>query len=127
MLAEWSTTAGSYHSELLGMLAVRMFPLTAEDYYRESTKEQTGNTVSCNNMGALHTFAGKKQVPASNSNTDIRRALREVNRRAHNKYSLEHMKGHQDRTARAKELSPKTRLNVECNETTKEAVRGVND
>ena len=50
-------------------------------------KEQTGNIVSCDNMGALHTFAKKsKQVPASSSNADIIRALREVNRLAHNKY-----------------------------------------
>ena len=57
-------------------------------------------------MGALHTFAKKsKQVPASSHNTDTRRPLREVNRRAHNKYSLEHVKGHQDRTARVEDIS----------------------
>ena len=98
-LAEWSTAAGSYRGELLGMLAVHIFLPAAEDYYRASTREKTGITVSCDNIGALHPFAKKsKQVPASSSNADIRRALREVNRRAHNKYSLEHVKGHQDRT-----------------------------
>ena len=56
-LVEWSTAAGSYRGELLGMLAVRIFPLVAEDYYRVSIKEQTGNTVSCDNM--LHMFAKK--------------------------------------------------------------------
>ena len=107
------------------MLAVRIFLLTAEDYYRASIKEQTGNTVSCNNMGALHTFAKKsKRVPASSSNADIKRALREVNRRAHNKYSLEHLKGHQDRMARVEDLLLEARLNVECDEMAKEAVRG---
>ena len=82
------------------MLAVRIFLLTAEDYCGAFIREPTGNKVSYDNMGALHTFAKKsKQVPASSSNTDTRRALREVNRRAHSKYSLEHMRGHQDRTA----------------------------
>ena len=55
-MAEWSTAAGSYRGKLLGMLAVRIFVLVAEEYYRASTKEQTGNSVSCDNMGALHTF-----------------------------------------------------------------------
>ena len=32
LLAEWSTAAGSYRGELLGMLAVCMFLRAAEDY-----------------------------------------------------------------------------------------------
>ena len=84
-----------------------------EDYYRVSIRKQTGNTVSYNNMGALHTFAKKsKQVPASSSNENIRGALREVNRRAHNKYSLEHVRGHQDRMTRFKDLLLEAQLNV---------------
>ena len=47
-----------------------------------------------------------------------------MNRLALNKYSLEHVKGHQYRTARAKDLSLKARLNVECDEMTKDAFRG---
>ena len=63
----------------MGMLAVRIFLLAAEDYYRASIREQTGNTVSCDNMGALHIFVKKsKQVPVSSSNADIRRTLMEV-------------------------------------------------
>ena len=46
-----------------------------------------------------------------------------MNRRAHNKYSLEYVKGHQARTARVEDLSLEARLNVECNEMAKEAVR----
>ena len=76
-------------------------------------------------MGSLYTFAKRsKQVPASISNTDIRRALREVKMRAHNKYSLEHTRGHHDRTARFKDLSLEAQLNVEYDEMTKEAVKG---
>ena len=88
------------------MLAVRIFLMAVEEYYRASMKEQTGNLVSCDNMGALHTFAKEcKRVPSSSSNADIRRALREVNRLALNKYILEHVKGRQDRTSRAEDLS----------------------
>ena len=57
------------------------------------------------------------------SSTGIIRARREVNRRVLNKYSLEHVKGHQDRTDRAEELLLEARLNVECDEMAKDAVR----
>ena len=88
-------------------------------------KEQTENSVSCNNMGTLHTFAKEcKRVPASSSNAGIIRALREVNRLALNKYSLEYVKGQQDRAARSKDLSLEARLNVEYDEMAKDAVRG---
>ena len=107
------------------MVAMRIFLLVAEDYYRAFLREQTGNTVSCDNMGTLHTSAKKsKQVPASSSDADIRRALREVNRRPHNRFSLEHVRGHQDRTARFEDLLLEARLNVECNKIAKEAVKG---
>ena len=48
----------------------------------------------------------------------------EVNRLALNKFSLEHMKGHNDREAKAEDLSLEARLNVECDEMAKNAVRG---
>ena len=47
-----------------------------------------------------------------------------MNRLALNKYSFEHVKGHQDRTARAEDLSLEARLNVECDEMAKDAVKG---
>ena len=76
-------------------------------------------------MGALYTCAKQsKRVPASSSNMDIKRALRKMNRSTHNKYSLEHVKGHHDRTARAEDLLLEARLNVEWDEMAKEAVRG---
>ena len=125
MLAEWPTAAGSYCGKLLGMLAVRIFLLVAEEYYRASVKEQTSNLVSCDTMLALHTFAKEcKRVPTSSSNADIRRAFREMNRLALNKYTLDHVKGHEDRTARAEDLLLEARLNVECNEMAKDAIRG---
>ena len=52
-------------------------------------------------MGVLHTFAKKsKWAPASISSVDVKRVLREVNRRASKKYRLEHVRGHQDRMKR---------------------------
>ena len=97
--------AGSYHGELVGMLAVHIFLLATEDYYRAPIREYTGNRVSCDNMEALYTFAKKsKQFPASSSNAGINRAIREVDRRARNKYSLEHVRGHHDRTARFEDI-----------------------
>ena len=64
-------------------------------------------------MCALHTYAKQsKRVLASSSNTDVKRALQEFNRRASNKYHIEHMRGHQDRTKRIRDLSLEVRLNV---------------
>ena len=100
--------------------------LKTEEYYRASLKEQTGNTVSCDNMGILHTFAKKfKRVLARSSNTDTRRALREVSRRAHDKYSQEHVRGHQDRTVKCEDLLLEAQLNADCDKMTKEGVKGL--
>ena len=60
---------------------------------------------------------------ASSSNEDTRRALQEVNRQTMNKYQLEHVKGHQDRNKKRKDLSLETKLNIECNKMAKGAVR----
>ena len=54
---------------------------------------------------------------------DVKRALREVNRRASNKYHLEQVRGHQDRTKRIRNLSLGAQLNVECNGMAKGAVK----
>ena len=65
-------------------------------------------------MGVLHTFAKKsKWAPASISSVDVKRVLREVNRRASKKYRLEHVRGHQDRMKSIRDLPLKAPLNVE--------------
>ena len=77
-------------------------------------------------MEGLRTFVKRfKQVPASSSNPESRRAAREVNRRARNTYSLEQPGGIQDRTARYKDLLVEAQLNVECVEMTKEVDKGL--
>ena len=35
-LAEWSSSAGSYRGEMLGMLAVRVFLLAVEEYFNST-------------------------------------------------------------------------------------------
>ena len=123
LLAEWPTSAGSYRGELLGMLAIRVFLLAAESFYGAATSEHA-NKVSCDNKSALHTFEKKnKRVTSSSSNANVRRALREVNKQATNKYQLEHVKGHQDRNKKRKDLSLEARLNIECDGMAKGAVR----
>ena len=47
-----------------------------------------------------------------------------MNRKTNNKYSLEHVKGHHNRTARVEDLLLEAGLNVECEEMAKDAVRG---
>jgi len=48
-LAEWSSLAGSYRGEMLGMLAVRIFLLAAEEHYQQHGKVGEGNRVWCDN------------------------------------------------------------------------------
>ena len=61
---------------------------------------------------------------ASSSNAGIRRALKKLNRKARNKYSLEHVRGYQDRTVRFDDLWLEAQLNVKCDTMAKEAVKG---
>ena len=75
-LSELSASAGNCRGELLEILAVHVFLLAVDFFYGSSTEEQRGNRVSCDNIGALYTFAKKsKRVPVSSSNTDLKRAL----------------------------------------------------
>ena len=107
------------------MLAVQSLLLAAEFFHGSSAEKQGGNKALCNNIGALHSFAKNfKQVPISSNSTDVKRALREVNRRPTNKYYLDHVQGHQDRTKRFSKLSLEAQLNVECDRMTKGAVKG---
>ena len=109
---------------MLGMLAVRVFLLAIEEYFQLHGKVGEGNRVLCDSKGALTTFDKKdKTVPAASSNTDVRRALRELDKRSSAKYTFEHVKGHQDRNKKLKSLKLETRLNVKCNEMAKHAVR----
>ena len=94
-LAEWSSLAGSYRGEMLGMLAVRVFLLAVEEYFQQHGKVGEGNRVSCDNKGALMTFdKTDKRIPAASSNAGVRRALRELDRLSPASYKLEHVKGH---------------------------------
>ena len=108
---------------MLGMLAVRVFLLVVEEYFQEHGKIGEGNRVSRDNKRALTMFDKKdKIIPADSSNADVRRALRELDRRSSAKYKLEHVKGHQDRNKKLKSLTLEVRLNIKCNEMTKHAV-----
>ena len=105
------------------MLVVRMFLLAVEEHFRNKNRAGTGNRVACDNKAALFTFQKKsKRIPASSSNADVRRALREVQRRSANHYQLRHVKGHQDRTKKRKHMTLEERLNVECDALAKGAV-----
>ena len=76
--------------------------------------------------GPTHVCKEIKRDPSSSSTADTRGALREVNRRAHNKFSLEHMREHQDRTAKFEDISLEAQPNVDCDEIAKKSQR-IND
>ena len=115
---KWSHLAGSYRGEMLGMLAVRAFLLAVKEYYVQAKSKKGDNKVACNNKGALFTFTKKsKRIPAASCNTDVQRALREANQRSDNAFKLKHVKGHQDRNKKLKNLPLEARLNMECDTT----------
>ena len=114
-LAEWSADASSYRGEMLGMLAVRIFLLAVETYYKPNNSNRCSGRMSCDCKSALHTFSKKgKRITATASNADIRRTLREAQRRSRQHYSLAHVRGHQDNHKPLRKLSLEARLNVEC-------------
>ena len=95
-----------------------------KEYFQQHGKVGKGNRVLCDNNGTLTTFDKKdKKIPAASSNADVMRALRELDRRSSARYKLEHVKGHQDRNKRLGSLTLEARLNVKCNEMTKQVVR----
>ena len=55
-MAEWSLSAGSYRGEMIGMLAMRVFLLEVETFYKLTFFGEAGNRVAYDNKGALHTF-----------------------------------------------------------------------
>ena len=103
--AEWSSSSGSYRGKMMGMLTVGVFMLAVEEYFQQHGNVGKGNKVSYDNKGELMTFdKNDKKVPAASSNADVRRALRELDRRSSAKYKLEHVKGHQDKKKKPKSL-----------------------
>ena len=117
---ESSASAGSYRREMLGMKEIHVFLLAVEEFYKEGGEK---NRVSCDNKGALFTFAKNgKQVPAAASNADVQRVQGEVKRRSSCKHILEHVKGHQGDYKRKSQLSLAKKLNNRCNKMAKSAV-----
>ena len=58
--------------EMLGIFAIRVFPLGAESYYKTITETNSGNKVACGNKRALHTFTKRiKSVPTGSSNVNV--------------------------------------------------------
>ena len=85
-----------------------------------------GHNVSCDNKGALTTFDKKsKRIPVASSNANVRRALRELDRRSSARYKLEHIKGHQDRNKKLRDLTMETRLEITCDKMAKLAVEAL--
>ena len=94
-----------------------------EEYFHKRGSVGEGNRLSCDNKGALTTFDKKcKRISAAGSNSDVKRALQELNRQSTARFRLENAKGHQDRNRTLRDLSLEPRLNVECNVMAKSAV-----
>lgn len=72
---EKSKGAGSYRGEQLGMLAIHILLLTAEEHFEIFSHAN----VCCDNLGTIHTFSRKyARISSSAKNNDILRVLRKI-------------------------------------------------
>eukprot|EP00985_Skeletonema_marinoi_P026241 scaffold20202_cov139-Skeletonema_marinoi.AAC.1 len=92
--AEFSVAANSYRAEQLGMLALHLLLLTAEEYYQQSL---TDANIFCDNKGTIQTFSKEhRRIPAGAKNNDILRVLRRIQTTSKLAHKLQHVKAHQD-------------------------------
>ena len=63
-----------------------------------------------------------KRIPAVRNNADVRRALRELDRRSTTWYKLEQVKSHQGRNKKLRDLSLEAKMNVKYDTMAKQAV-----
>ena len=119
-LVEHLELADSYRGKCLGMLAIRLFLLAAEEYYGVITD---GNKVCCDNKGALYTFAKKsKRVSSGAKNANIKRVLRMIEQRTQSSVVQLHVKGHQDEYIKWGKLTWEASWNCLCDKMAKKAI-----
>ena len=118
---ERSPWANSYRGELLGMLSIRLFLLSVEEYCEVSS---SGTGTHCNCKGIITTF--EKQTKRVSMGKQMERSsgylLRTVQLRTRSKYNHFHVKGHQDSTKQFVNLSFETKRNTYCNRWVKDAI-----
>jgi hypothetical protein len=69
--------AGSYHGELLGLLAVHLHILAIEQFY--GLEPGPRGLVRCNNLGGLNKLKEKRRkIPSSAKHADVLRSLRRL-------------------------------------------------
>lgn len=79
--------------EQLGMLAIYILLLTAEEHYEILSNAN----IFCDNLGTIHTFSAKyARVSSSAENSDILRVLRKIQSLSKLAHKLSHVKVHQD-------------------------------
>ena len=73
---EKSPLAGSYHAELLGLLAIHTLVRAIEIFYK--VKVASGK-ICCDNQGALHkSKQDRRQIPTGALRANIKQSLRKV-------------------------------------------------
>ena len=106
---EYTSSAGLYRGELLGILAIHTLCAALKDYY--SLTSATG-VICCNNQGAL--FKSKqtrRRIPTGASQADIKRSLRNVKAKTVTSISYKWVKSHMDCHKHWNHLSKKQQVN----------------
>ena len=118
---EFSTKAGSYRAELLGLLAIHVLMSALESFY--NLKPSTAK-ICCDNSGAL--FKAKeyrRRIPTGASQADIKRVLRNVKTKLKSTFEYEWVPSHQDRYKLWSQLPLVQQLNCICDSLAKTAVQ----
>ena len=120
-LYKFSTKAGSYRAELLGLLAIHVLMSALESFY--NLKPSTAK-ICCDNSGAL--FKAKeyrRRIPTGASQADIKRVLRNIKTKLKSKFEYEWVPSHQDRYKLWSQLPLVQQLNCICDSLAKTAVQ----
>ena len=120
---EVSTSADSYHSELLGLLALHIFLWNVEQHYSLASSP---TQIWCDNLGALMaTKRPCKQVATGTKQAHVFRSLRPLRCKHKTTHQYFHDLAHHDNLLSWECLSLQAQLNCICNAQAKTAVIGM--
>lgn len=119
--SEYSSSAGSYRGELLGLCAIKVILLALMK--SSDITNRPPMTIWCDNKGALNRAAnGGRRIKSGLSCADILRVLRSIRLELPLNVTCCHVKAHMDEYCQWDELPLENQLNCQCNHLAKAAV-----
>ena len=124
---EWSTQAGSYRGELLGLLAVHVLIVAVENFF--SLSEGSRGLIACDNLGGLNkSKQRRRKIAPCTKHADILRSLRRVHGKLVGSLQYKHVYGHARKKKTWNQMTILEKLNDKCDAYAKGAVhRGIQE